>query len=244
MKYIKVLNICLFLYIVISSSCNTFAMKSEFDTIPVSNEQYSKIINSFTIEVVDSSIITDKSIVCFDVSESGLIALGFEDFDDDIVGIYKTDGSFCHAFKFYTAGSFYVEWVDNNILNICLVRSNLCIYINMEGEILQIDEILDTYENNSYWRTLMKPVRNIDNLEYSLRSDVGVLQFFAASYSKLVYTDGSGNETILYDVTGMHLFRILFWIIVIASFATYVIYGIYKQSTTKNKAPIKKVCMF
>lgn len=96
----------------------------------------------------------------------------------------------------------------------------------------------DTSENHSYERYhLSSTERNTDDARYYIRSDMGVLNIFAFSYSQLVMERPDGEEIIIYDVNDTQLARTIIGLIVVVSFFTAAIVIITKQTIRLNEGP-------
>ncbi len=167
------------------------------ETLPEKN------INSF-LKYIKLSMITEEprkiAIDCFDVNEKGEIAIGRSEYNNKTVCIYTSDGDFQYGYSFFSQGSFGVE-LNNDILLIYFVRSDIVIAVNPMGEIESILGIKNTIENNSYWNNFVHLTkRKIGDTEYTIRNDMGFFNLLASSYSQLVITDKNGNENIIYDV--------------------------------------------
>ena len=108
---------------------------------------------------------------------------------------------------------FGVEFAKNDLV-IYFVRSNVAMAVNHMGEVVEIQEIQNTPENNSYWNNhVLSNSRKIGDTEYSLKNNFGIFNVFASSYSQLIVREANGEERILYDVNSAQLFNMLFMFI-------------------------------
>lgn len=168
-------------------------------------------------------------IKCFDVNESGQIAIGSEKSADKIVAIYSSTGDFLYALSFEADGSFGVEW-NGDCLNVYLVRASVLAQVDSQGKVLGVFAVKDTAENNSYWNnTVHSATRNAGGTEYKIDNNLGPLNYIQSSYSRLVATSADGNSTVLYDVGNSKAISSAFWLVIVIIFVTLAIISIIKQ---------------
>jgi hypothetical protein len=143
---------------------------------------------------------TDLAVSCFAVSESGLIAVGF-DTAPRSVNIYRSDGTFIQRFDFHCDGSYGIAW-EGSDLAIYFSRSDLVEMYTLDGQGIGAYKVLRTEENNKRTRELLYPKETtVGNITYQLERDVGLS---LRSYSRLTATDIDGNVVVIYDSTGVH----------------------------------------
>lgn len=233
MKCIKALILAISILIIIVPINVTASDQTGFQTSKVAENEIKSLIKDF-----DVILLTDEpereSITCFDVSKNEKIALGSQVSENCCVSIYDSKFKFLYGFSFKCAGSYYIEWNNEN-LNIYYVRENTAVSYNSNGEIINIENILDTMENNSYWYVLSDTERQIDDVKYKIQNDLGILNLFIgqSSYSQLVKIDVSGVENILYDVNNEQksetVFSLLFMIIFIILVTSGIILSVRKK---------------
>lgn len=86
--------------------------------------------------------------------------------------------------------------------------------VNHMGEVLEIQEIQNTVENNAYWNShVFSNSREIGDTEYSLKNNLGMFNVFASSYSQLIVREANGEERVLYDVNSAYFIKMLFMFI-------------------------------
>lgn len=195
--YTFLMSVCMFvLFIGIS---DVKAINTGFSTEELSAEDIETVLANVNISVFTEEP-KKQAIKRFDINEDGLIALGFDSSNYKTVCIYTSDGEFLYGYNFETRGTFGVEW-NKNILIIHLVRSDVSIAVNQNGEVEGIAKIQNTSENNDYWRnSIFLSSKKVNNNTYTIKNDMGLFNMVASSYSQLVVTDEDGTETILYDV--------------------------------------------
>lgn len=196
-SYLFLLIISLF---ICNGGINAFAMNTGFSTSEMSAKEQHIFLSN-----VNLSLIYDEpqksTITCFDVSKSGLIAIGFASAENKYISVYDTTGKFQYGYIFNCNQTFGVQW-DNANLIIYFVRSDVAASFSPDGTNVELKEIEDTIDNNSYWNHFVfSKEKTIDGNKYILKNNMGVLNIFASSYSQLLRTDSNGNETVLYDVS-------------------------------------------
>lgn len=187
----------------------TFAMDTGFKTDNMELEEQQTFLKN-----VDLNLITEQppsySVLCFDVNEDGLIALGSKSLDKKIVSIFSIDGDFLYGYTFNCSGSYGIEWDENNLI-IYFVRSDVAAMFDENGNCLELKMIPITAENDSYWNYFVfSKKRIVGESKYRLKNDMGPLNFFASSYSQLIKTDSDGSTTVIYDVSDSQLLYSIF----------------------------------
>lgn len=229
MKYIKTFMIIfLSLFVMLNSMFTAYSMTNGFDVESLTTNESEKIIAGIPVKRINAETAKD-SIECFDVNESGEIAIGSESHSSKIISIYSTDGVFLYALEFETEGGFGLEWQDNG-LNVYFVRGAIGINIDPQGNILDVFAIKDTMENNSYWNNVVfSSTRNVNGTVYKIDNDLGIFNFVQSSYSRLVKISPNGEKIVLYDVGNSQLFYTLLWLGVILIVLIVAIISIAKQ---------------
>lgn len=210
-----------------SESITVFAMNTGFSTTELSPEFCESFQNNINLEITMQEPNGD-GISCFDISDSEMIALGRDTSLGKYVYIYDSNGIFQYGYSFYDYGRFRVEWDNENII-IHFVRSDLAALIDENGKIIELKKIENTNENNSYWRQLNSPERVVNNNKYTLKCDMGLLNFVALSYSQVVKTDSNGDVTMMYDANTAYLIQTIMALIGIVSFISIVVGTIIHQ---------------
>ncbi len=219
------LAILLLLLFPMNGRIEASAANTGFSTETLPESAIDTVLKNVTISVLKEEP-QKTAIECFDVNENGLIALGGSDFEKKTVCVYTIDGSFQYGYSFTSSGSFGLEWDTNNLL-IYFVRSGISIAVNPMGEIESVLEISNTSENNSYWNhSVFSTKREVEGTEYTLKNDMGILNWVAASYSQLIAKDPTGAETILYDANSVHLAKTLTVCIIFIGFFLAAVLGL------------------
>jgi hypothetical protein len=157
-----------------------------------------------------------------------MIALGF----GGIICIYDDNFEFCYSHEFEIDGSYYIQWVGDN-LAIYRVRSSIYLIINSDSEIVEYYNVPDTSENNEYLRNnVYSNSRKIDGNVFVIR-DAG-LTYFSPGCSQFVKVDAAGNQTLLYDVSFSFSVFVAVFIIIFLAMITGLIFLIIKQAKASN----------
>ncbi len=140
-----------------------------------------------------------KNIDCFAVrSDSTVAILQNRSSNRRVICIYDNKGEFLHGYEFTTTGGAAIEWNDD-VLSIYLIRSNIVISVDSDGNIVNIVEYEFTSEQNSHINHLVSSIqREANGTTYTLENE-GIAKFLGSSYSKLVVKDGNGAETVFYE---------------------------------------------
>ncbi|SEW32783.1 hypothetical protein [[Clostridium] fimetarium] len=223
----------LFFVFALGSGLKTSAMTTGFTTESMNSEKQKLFKSNINIISLHSYVKTNP-IVCFDVNNDGLIALGFDDDSHKTICVYNPDGEFIYGYSFESSGSFGVEWDGGNIL-IYFVRSDVAALFNSSATCLELKMISNSTENNTYWNhTVFEKKRIVGKNEYEIKNDLGILNIVLPSYSQLIKTDENGIKTMLYNVNDSYGAKILVILVGIIIFIIIVVVGIIKEFKKKN----------
>ncbi len=223
------LLISIFIFVLVLV-CNPIVVNA-INTGFLTDELPEKVQNQF-IENIDLRLIKSEpeksSVVCFDVNENQMIAVGQKSTDRKVIGVYLSDGIFQYGYTFNCSGSFGVEW-DKDNLNIYFVRSDVIISLDSDGNIVDIKSVKDTIDNNSYRNSLLySTTLTVGNTTYLIRNDMGILNWIATSYSQIVVKDVAGAENVIYDVNSMQLLNTIISSIFVLVFVIVTITIIFR----------------
>ena len=213
MRYIRCMfTILLLLTILTNEGVKVSAVNTASSTESMPENEMTSFLKNTIVPTLNTEP-ERKPIDCFDINENGVIAIGSSDFENKTICIYSNNGQFLFGYRFKCNGEFGVEFAKNDLV-IYFVRSNVAMAVNHMGEVVEIQEIQNTPENNSYWNNhVLSNSRKIGDTEYSLKNNFGILNVFASSYSQLIVREANGEERILYDVNSAQLFNMLFMFI-------------------------------
>ena len=200
MKFIRyIFTIILPLLLLVFGGVEVLAMNTGFSTELLPEDDMNTLLKNVNISMLADEP-PKKTIECFAVNEDGVIAIGCSSSENKTVCIYTSDGGFQYGYSFKCSGNFGIE-LDESVLYIYLVRSDIAIAVDSVGEVESILKIQNTSENNSYWNDcVFSTRRKIGDTEYFLENDMGILNVFASSYSQLITINKYGEESIIYDV--------------------------------------------
>lgn len=222
--------------LLLSSVIKAGAVNTGFTVDDLSKEDQDSYVSNIGIRRLTEEP-AKSTFICFDVNESGLVAIGQDTPGIATVCVYSTGGFFQYGYTFNCLGHYGVEW-DGENLNIYLFRSEKIVSLSPDGDTLGVFEVRNTPENNTYRnRYIHAARRTIGDAEYSIGNDLGILNFFASSYSQVVVKTRTGAETIIYDAAPrQHTNAIVATIIVCgsAAVAAVVIVGTIRQAKRRK----------
>ncbi len=203
-------------------------MHTGFKTNELPSEEMNMFISNINLLPLDEEPVK-KTITCFDVNSNQLIAIGQNTSNRKTICVYSNEGAFQYGYTFNCSGNFGVEWDQEN-LNIYFVRSSVIVSVTPKGEVLGASEIQNTIENNSYVNHFVHATKRImGNDEFFIRSNMGLLNIFASSYSQIVVKDITGAESIIYDVSSMQLTKTIVTISLSCAFVFVAVAAIIWQ---------------
>ena len=230
MKKIFCLSLLLF-QMIFFFRLDIFAISNEFETESFNQSREEEVLSRINI-----SLLTEEAekwpIECFDVNENGMVVLGLADpgfhSSRNYLYVYSSDGVFQYGYSFETAGSFYVEWNQDNI-EIYFVRSNIVVILNPQDQTKRAVEITFDTEVNSYINNVLSArEREVGDTKYIIQNDMGVLNLIASSYSQVLVVNGEETITI-YDINSTVMTRVIIKIVTVCLMACLVILGLLIQ---------------
>lgn len=218
----------LLLIVFFTNAIEVNAMDTGFSTEEISEEKKTAFVSNINVSLLREE--PEKSgILCFDVNEQGMIAVGNKDSQSKKICIYTSQGEFLYGYTFNCTQSFCVEW-DEQHVNIYFIRSDVIISLDSDGNILDIKAVQDTIDNNSYRNSLLySTTRTVGNTTYLIRNDMGILNWIAFSFSQIVAVDAAGTESVIYDVNSVQLAKMIVAVCFICAFAFVAVAVIARQ---------------
>jgi hypothetical protein len=228
MKTKIITTISLFIVIIeVFFTTNVSAMTTGFEVKTIPSNKTEEIFSNIDLKY-ESEEASFHSIKCFDISDSGLIAIGIDEDTQKHINIYTSDGLFQYGYSFVNYGTYGIEF-DNDCLMIYTVRGNKAYLLDEQGNCLEVCDIPNNSENNSYWNNdVFAKSKNIGDNQYKLSKTI----IFSPSYSKLTKVSPDGTETVLIDAsveTGVFLIVILIIISIILFISILIIINYIKS---------------
>ncbi len=181
-------------------------------------------------------------IVCWAVSEEGLIAIGTERLiGRKTVSVYDTDMNFLYGYTFTATSAFRIAWDGPNVI-VYFVRGNCGFALSSEGKIVEAVKI-DPYstEYTRYSMELDAATKQIGGNRYCARNDFIPFNVLSLAYSRLYRTDVTGETVLLYDAQTEFLLELLiygatfigFWAIIIIMVVKQIVKGATENAKKK-----------
>ena len=239
-KRIFMVLACVFIFVLLGNFVDAKAVNTGFEVGLLSNEEKNMFIANIDIKLIEDEP-EKKSIVCFDVNNSNLIAIGQKTSDRKSICVYSCEGDFQYGYTFNCDGDFGVEW-DKDNLNIYFVRGHMLVSVAPSGKILDALEVQDTIDNNSYVNHFIHATeRTVDDTEYRIGNQKKLLNFLSASYSQITVKNVAGEEIIIYDVSSTKQLNTITTIVICLAFFLLVVFIVTSEHRgrfcvlTKNK---------
>ena len=227
-RYIYLLLLFVFLVVASIGAIEVNAMHTGFEITELPDDLKNMFIANIDVLSISEEPVK-TNIKCFDVNDDQLIAIGQGTSDRKTICVYSNKGVFQYGYTFSCDGDFGVEWDENN-LNIYFVRSSIIVSVSPKGEVLDAFEVENTIYNNSYVNHFFHTTkRAIGKEEYFIRNNMGLLNFFATSYSQIIVKDSNGFENVIYDVSSMYLTKMIVTISFICIFVLVAMAAVFGQ---------------
>ncbi|MCH5298023.1 MAG: hypothetical protein J1E85_10200 [Ruminococcus sp.] len=207
-KYIIVFNL-LAILLTTYSYISTSAMTTGFDIEQIPTEQAEEFLDNINL-IYESEEAHHHSIKCFDISDSGLIAVGIDEDIEKHINVYDNNGIFQYGYSFENQGTYGIEFDKDNLI-IYTVRGENAYLIDNKGNCLEVCKINNSLENNSYWNhNVFAKSKKVGNSKYVLSKAI----IFSPSYSKLTKISSDGTEFVIVDVSTDSVIYIIIVIII------------------------------
>lgn len=195
MKYKRCLSLALILLFLMNFSF--FTRITAIASSDLTEDEINKGLSNVNIVLLKEEP-SKKNIDCFDVRNDGTVAILQERSSNRrVICICGNKSEFLYGYEFTTNGSAVIEW-NGDLLFIYLIRSEIIISVDSNGNVVDVSEYELTSEQNSQINYLTSSQREVNGTTYILQND-GIAKFLGTSYSKLVVKDGNGAETIFYE---------------------------------------------
>ena len=175
------------------------------------------------------------AIDCFDVSKTGMIAVGSSYSGREVIFIYDSEGAFQHAYTFELSGSYRFCW-EGDALVIYLARERASVALAPSGEVLSIAEadVGEVYSN---------PIieKRVGSTTYRLGSSLGPLDFLAQTHSQVIAIGSDGSERVIYRSDAPSDFYFLFVQVVVITLAIYIVVGRIFHNRKTAEQPQKHI---
>lgn len=227
------MTVALLIIILCTNTNETNAVDSGFSTEELPKDDRSTFLSNVTISLLEEEP-PKKSILCFDVNEEGMIAVGQSDGNGKKkICIYSSDGVFQYGYAIHCRQDIGAEW-DGDCINIYFVRSSVITKVDPEGNILDVEQVQETIENNSYRNFILHSnKRTIGDTVYFVRNKMGILNFFASTYSQVVIKNSSTEERIVYDVNAAQLRNQIIILVGVVLFVALAVHGVIRAFKTQ-----------
>ena len=199
MRYRCCLLLLCLLAILVVNGVEAYAMDTGFSTEELTEEEKETFVTNVCISSLVSTP-TKKAILCFDINEQGMIAVGQKGNNGKEICIYDANGVFLYGYAFNCSQSFAVE-LNDNCVNIYFIRSDVIMSLDSNGNIMDIKKVQDTTSNNKHRTDLLYSTkRTAGETTYLIKNDMGIFNWIASSYSQIITIDSAGAEQVIYDV--------------------------------------------
>lgn len=210
------------------------AAPPELPTQALTQEDCDRILNNLNISLLETEP-EKRPFGCFDVNSNQELAIGRKNLDDIIVAVYNNTGLFEYGYRLSSPSDFGVKW-EGDTLVIYIIRSDLAVYIDASGKILDIVNYEYSPEGDDYWYDYFNATQiTVDGTTYTAENNIGPFALLAMSYSKVTATDDDGTLRTVYDASGVHLLQILLSTAGVLLFMGFVAVSIVKLFQERRK---------
>ena len=227
----------LFSFSCYADTSDSFVPTTGLTVTPLSDEETQRYLSYMELTTVKQEY-NKTALTCFDVSDSGLIAVGMSTGSQKMVFVYDGNGMFLYGYQFHDSGSFCLEW-QGDYVGVYSVRGNTLVVLDEKGNCMCAYECGDSIADNDYLRNEIDVTeRTVNGRTYVMKNDMGILNFLASSYSQIEITDADGTTRLVYDVNGDQITKTVFLLIAIPAFFGVLVYIVLyhiKEQAKKTK---------
>ena len=228
---------------IFSATVSALPLDIGFSTTKLSAEERNRFLGSINFESTNKE--SDwESISCFDVSDSGYIAIvGESKNGHNSISVYDKDGKFAYGYTLDCSGRFGVGWDGDNIA-VYFVREDIAATFDRNANNITCDEIPDTTANSSYWsnEVLYKTRRVKNGVRYEMKNTGKVASAISPVYAVFEMTEPDGTVHVIFDNSKDYDIKLIKTCIavvvsftVVASILTLKTIEDRKKNKTKNK---------
>ena len=201
MRALRAVLIFFSFFFIIFASCPVYANEGRMITEEMPKDEQESVIEGACINVFDTEP-EKRKILCFDVNESGLIALGTETENNKSICVYTENMVFLYRINFICNGAFSFEWHGDDI-EIYFVRDRADVIVDRNGNIKVVRSYIESIENEKYFNYVLGATeRTVNGAKYTLKTSSGKTSSGRfGSFPYLCVTMQNGEEKILYDVS-------------------------------------------
>lgn len=198
-----------------------------FSAIELSEAERNEFVGKSHFEVLSCEP-RKENIWYFDISESGILAIGNTSSRQKTVSLYSASGNFLSGLQFESSGDYRIGFQGDSLL-IYFVRSDIIVIINSDMEVVTAYNLPFSEEVNQRWEYDALATRRVYNEKvYSLQSDAGLLNCLSRGYSALICSDQDGNQEIVYHAdtnSQVSTVVILLGVVFVFSISAFIAFG-------------------
>ena len=211
------------------------ALKTTLAIREITGEERVKITKNIQVTLVTSEDEVERfPIVCFDVRDDGMIAIGTKKHltSDCVIYVYKDD-VFQYGYSLDLDSSFAIKWTDD-FINVRSNRGSFIFALDPNGQVVKMWDDKRAEVNFDRWEKV------VGEQTYFMRNDFenelfNVMGFIGTAYAQFCVTNAAGETTILYDVSARMLPRMTIAVVAFGSFAASAIISVIIQACRKRK---------
>ena len=224
--YRKSISLFLFVLLICGGFASTVSATAlTLKTYPIDDKVKAEVISKANIQPIETANIKN-GIKCFDVSDSGEVAIGVDWASNSAIYVYDSSGVFQYGFSFYVDGDYGIAYCDN-LLGIYCIRGDTIMLCDDSGTCLDVRTLSsDIHGYIQVKEILNRSSKDIGSKKYVLERDLEI----GDSYSRLVRIDEQGNRTVLYDATSEHNIGQILGITAMICFFLVVVWGCIKKA--------------
>ena len=230
-KFLIVFFLILFL---LNSSVLVFADADNVTKDTLNSDELTDFVDGLSFSITNEE--PENSLICIDVSDSGLIGIGSSKGATGLISVYSSDGAFKYSYNFYSSGEFGFKWENDDIV-VYFVRGNCFVRVDSEGKITDVRDISnENIDENLTLKEYKSVIYFANGRTYKLDKNISFLNNFTNNYSRALIIDANGNASVLCDVSEAHASETAVILVFFIVFFPSVLFIVIKCKNREEKS--------
>lgn len=196
-----------------------------YDTEYASPENEEQFLKTTNIDLLTNEEY-DCAFTHFALSETGLVALGFNTEKYAVIYIYDFDGKFQYGYQFINNNCAFAFYFEDDQMAIHWAKSDYIGRLDADGNIHHLRKVRNTTRNHdTYHANRYRPASGrVGDFQYYAEGN-----WLSQKYSRFIIEDSNGNKTVIYDVVEEVRTRNMIGSMLLFSAASFIMIAAYKS---------------
>ena len=179
------------------------AKASTLDTVPVDEETAKTVSGQKDIHFIKEYNSGNETgeVKSFNVSESGDVAIIFENGEYKFVAVYDGNGNYCYGYRIIDSSDMFILWTDSG-LNFGFAKTGYLITVDANGNSIAVSRISNVEENAKYIKELteLKEIE-LNGIHYEYKIKYTLKTLFSGGSERIIKILPNGEERFIWFKT-------------------------------------------